>query len=141
MISSEELEKLADDAYTDRRIGGRLYCGNCGYCLRTLPYIYQCPECGQEYNARPLSMKGIFFPFQATLPIRDALATLLWGFGALFFFMRGLRPTDVYYVLFGSGAFILALVHLRLSWIRFFAMLRSREIEKRIRISENEEAS
>ena len=61
-LSSNDLERLSDDIYKNRRITGLVYCGTCGYCLKTLPYVYQCPECGGSYNARPLSMQGIFMP-------------------------------------------------------------------------------
>ena len=60
VLSENELDRLADEMYLDRRIAHSVYCGECGYNLRTLPYAGRCPECGGEYNARPLIMKGIF---------------------------------------------------------------------------------
>ncbi len=82
MLSREELDRLvAEDQYKDRRIVGSVYCGTCGYCLRTLPYVYNCPECGEGYNARPLVMRGIFLPHQAAIPYKEMALT---AFCALF---------------------------------------------------------
>lgn len=78
-LGSDELERLADDIYKDRIITGWVYCGNCGYNLHSLPYAYTCPECGNEYNARPLAMKGIFAPHNTFFPTSDIAATLLCG--------------------------------------------------------------
>ena len=44
------------------------YCANCGYNLRTLHVIGRCPECGTEYNARPLEMINVRSPYGTTLP-------------------------------------------------------------------------
>ena len=62
VLSRRDLDRIAEDIYLDRRIRSSTYCSNCAYNLRTLPYAYHCPECGQAYNARPHNMKGIFFP-------------------------------------------------------------------------------
>lgn len=66
-LSSGDLERIEEEMFTDRRITGSVYCGRCGYNLRTLPFCYHCPECGNEYNARPLKMKGIYVPFPGGL--------------------------------------------------------------------------
>jgi len=76
-INEEELYRLADEMYKDRRIASSTYCGSCGYNLRTLPYRYCCPECGQEYNARPQVMKGIFTPQAADFPYGSLLYGLI----------------------------------------------------------------
>lgn len=95
-LSTSELERIADDMYRGRMLTLSTYCGDCGYNLRTLPYIYKCPECGNEYNARPLLMKGIFIPYRDDPPFRDllgivgfALATAVIGYGAL-------KPLDIF---------------------------------------------
>ncbi len=85
-LGNAELERIADDMYKGRLLGHAVYCGNCGYNLKTLPYRYVCPECGSEYNARPRKMTGIFVPQEAEFPIRDIFSTLIcalcaWGFG------------------------------------------------------------
>ena len=81
VIIRNDLDRLADDQYQDRRITTSTYCGNCGYNLRTLPYIYTCPECGHEYNARPLVRRGIFDPSEAEIP--------WWHMAGVVFFFWG----------------------------------------------------
>lgn len=76
-LDRAELDRLADDTYKNRVITGFIYCGNCGYNLHSLPYVYTCPECGNAYNARPLSMKGIFTPHAAHLPMSEIAGTLV----------------------------------------------------------------
>ena len=85
VVSHDDLDRLADDIYKNRRISGWIYCGNCGYNLRTLPYVYTCPECGHEYNARPLTMRGIFLPHEASFPLRDLAALLACVLGTVVF--------------------------------------------------------
>ena len=91
-LSNKELDQLADDQYTKRRITNSTYCSQCGYNLKTLPYKYQCPECGNEYNARPLIYSGIYFPHQNHLPIGDFIACLFFTL-ILFVYAVKLPPT------------------------------------------------
>lgn len=77
-LGSEELERLSDEVYSFRRISASTYCSRCGYNLRTLPYVYTCPECGQAYNARPLHMKGIFLPSDHEPPGGQVVMMLFW---------------------------------------------------------------
>ena len=76
MISGDELARLSDEVYRDSKIRTSLYCAKCGYNLRTLPFVHRCPECGNEYNARPLNMVGIFVPHHAYFPFGDGAATV-----------------------------------------------------------------
>lgn len=138
MVSGEELERLADDAYMDRRIGGYVYCERCGYNLRTLPYIYKCPECGQEYNARPLTMKGIFLPFQTTVPVLDTLSAVFWAVVAVVLLYTGIRPLNKWLTALGVGSGILAIVYSYHAWTRFRLVFRAMAIERRIRADEEE---
>lgn len=138
MPSSEELERLANEAYTDRRITGHAYCGRCGYNLRTLPYIYRCPECGQEYNARPLVMKGIFLPAQATVPVQDLFATALWSVAALVFLYNAINPLNKWLMALAVASVVLVIMHLCFAWIRFQVLFKALAIERRIRAEEEE---
>ena len=62
---------LEQQTMTRQTIAVNLFCGQCGYNLRTRPIIARCPECGQPYDARPTNMEGILldkeirFPFGA----------------------------------------------------------------------------
>lgn len=136
MLSGEELERLADDAYMDRRIGGYVYCGQCGYNLRTLPYLYQCPECGQEYNARPLTMSGVYLPFQATVPVLDTLTVMFWAVVGVAMLYTGSRPLNEWLIALGAGSGVLAVIYSYRVWTRFRLVFRAMAIERRIRAEE-----
>ena len=68
-LSDEDRQRLSEDIFLDRRISGSVYCASCGYNLRDMPYVYNCPECGASYNARPLQIKGIFSPYDISFPL------------------------------------------------------------------------
>ena len=74
-LSDKERNRFEDDILFDRRITQSLYCGNCGYNLKTLPRSYVCPECGQQYNARRMPMKGIYFPHNVEPPFAQVAGT------------------------------------------------------------------
>ena len=78
VLSNHELDRIAEDIYRDRRIRSSIHCAKCAYNLRTLPYVYSCPECGQPYNARPGSMKGILISKTVGFPVGHALAAALF---------------------------------------------------------------
>jgi hypothetical protein len=75
--SLSDLDRIADDIFKDRLITGSVYCGRCGYNLRTRPYIDRCPECGGEYNARPLVMRGIFTAYDVAFPFEEIFVALI----------------------------------------------------------------
>ncbi len=93
-VGSDELEKLSDDIYRERRIIGSVFCGKCGYNLRTLPYVHTCPECGNEFNARPLHLTGIFQLYEAEFPFRDAASTVVCALGAVVLGLGAFKPPD-----------------------------------------------
>ncbi len=110
-LGSEHLERLADDAYGDRLISSATFCGQCGYNLRTLPYIYNCPECGQAYNARPLKMKGIFVPIHLTFPIMNLVSTVFSGLMAAMIFNMGWQPKDPTVFIFAAIFAVFAIIY------------------------------
>ncbi len=77
VIGRDELERIEEELAPDRLIHKSVYCGKCGYNLRTLPHVYTCPECGHAYNARPRKMKGIYAPGDTYLPVSDVFWVLL----------------------------------------------------------------
>lgn len=135
-FTKQELERYADDVYKDRRISTSIYCGNCGYNLRTLPYLYRCPECGQEYNARPLSQKGIYAPQNTDIPFGDFAAA---GFCALAVYIcaRGaFNPLDIIRILFALTFFVFTGIFLSRTYDKFMALLKARRVAKRIAMEE-----
>jgi hypothetical protein len=138
VLGSDELERLADDAYRERRMAGTVYCGNCGYNLRTLFYVYRCPECGQEYNARPLVMRGIFLPQNVSPPFVEMFAVVLYGPIAFVLIDGATQPFEPAKFVMGLGAAILAVVYLWLAYGRWVRVLKARIIARRIAQAERE---
>ena len=81
-IERDELEMMMDPN-RERVIAETLFCAECGYQLRMLPFIGRCPECGNAYNARSRHRKGIFVPELAEFPATDILAALASTAGSL----------------------------------------------------------
>lgn len=79
--------QLERQLLTRRMIADNLFCGNCGYNLRTRPTIGICPECGHEYDARPVSMQGILLDDDISFPFAELAGMLALsglGLGALY---------------------------------------------------------
>ena len=93
MLDSGELERLSAELYADRIIVTSLYCAQCGYNLRTLPYVYRCPECGSDYNARALKMDGIFFPDLGFFPFGDLVSACFCVAAAVYPVVSGIVLT------------------------------------------------
>ncbi len=136
VVSHDELDRLADDIYKNRRITGWMYCGHCGYNLRTLPYVYTCPECGHEYNARPLSMRGIFLPQQATFPLRDLAALLACVLGTAVFAYGSVQPARFVHLGIASLFAGLSLWFAAHTYKRLAAFLKAVNISRRIAAEE-----
>ena len=150
-VDSSELDRLADDQYLNRRINVPTYCGTCGYNLRTLSYVYTCPECGNSYNARPLHMVNIFLPDQFTFPLGDLISAIIFmaigldfaissdAFAAILLALKG---NDVGNVVvwghFGVAFFLLPIgaVFLVKAWRGIARFVRARLIVRRIRADE-----
>ena len=138
-LNSVELERLADDMYRDRRITGSVYCGRCGYNLKTLPYLYICPECGNQYNARPLKMKGIFSPHEMSIPFRDMLTTVFFAGVTALFAYSGAQARDPFRFFVGMPGAVVTLVYGYLSCSRLLRFFEVRAIARRIAIEEADE--
>ena len=133
-MHSDELEMLADLTFKDAVIATSLYCGSCGYNLKTLPYVGVCTECGHRYNARPLRMDGIFTPQRLEIPLGDAAAGVLSGLVAAGMTIRAIAPSPSrgVYVLF---AVVLGLMSIAFAWIMWRKLCKYagfRKIAKRI---------
>lgn len=138
VIGSDELDRIADDIYTDRLITTSVYCGGCGYNLRTLPYVYTCPECGNKYNARPRKMKGIFNPHAVSFPVRDVLLTFGSAFGALVFGSAGVRAPNVASALFAGFFAIMAALSAREAYVGLGRFIKAFSIIRRIEAEEED---
>ncbi len=101
--SEEEQERLSNDMYYQRRITTSIFCGNCGYNLKTLPVIHACPECGNEYNSRPLKMHGVFLPHTVEFPFGDIVVSALSVFFTTLIAIRAFSPVNPDIVLIALG--------------------------------------
>ncbi len=131
-LSNEELERNADDVYKDRRITTSVFCGTCGYNLRTLPYLYTCPECGHEYNARPMKMRGIYAPQEAEIPFGDVAAAGFCALSVVVIAWGAFNPLDAWRIAFAVIFVLFTFMFLVRAYRRFFALLHARRIAKRI---------
>ena len=137
-LTRVELERLAEDILADRVIVGNLYCDRCGYNLRTLPYAGRCPECGGEYNARPLKMHGIFDARLVVFPASDIFAAILTlGLGA-WLILTGIRPMAQWHLFFGATSLVMGGFFVRSAWTRTARFFYFRGIARRIERGEEE---
>ena len=126
------LDRVADDIDKDRRISSTIYCGKCGYDLRTLPYLYQCPECGNDYNARPLVMKGVFMPVRTPVPWIDMLAVPFFGYVAYTFISESIPVRAYVSLAIGAVAAGLGLAYLLMTIAKWKMLIRNHVLLRRI---------
>ncbi len=127
-----ELDRLADDTYKNRVITGFIYCGHCGYNLHSLPYVYTCPECGQQYNARPLVMKGIFSPHNAQLPVSEIAGMLLCLTVAVGLIWSGVKGSGTVRIIAGAAIGILGITLGSKAYQRTMQYFKTMGIARRI---------
>ena len=138
VVGSDELERMAAEAYLDRTITGTVYCGDCGYNLHTLPYLYVCPECGNKYDARPLSMKGIFAPHKVEIPFRDMIAALACGVSSFILVNGAFSPLDPFRLILGSVFAVFGLVFVWHAYVRFGQFVKGVVVMRRIEREQEE---
>jgi hypothetical protein len=73
------MSKIGEELFRQRGIDRDMFCAKCGYNLRTRPRIGRCPECGNDYDARPLGTYGILQAESVTFPFDLCLATGVCG--------------------------------------------------------------
>jgi len=100
--------------------------------LRTLPYIHQCPECGQEYNARPLVMKGIFVPSMADPPVYEAIMGPVFAAGAVLLVVSGVQTRDIWRLVIGAALAAGSYVELTQGWAKLKKFRVAIRIQRRI---------
>lgn len=135
-LSNEELDRISDDIYQDRRISGSVHCGRCGYNLNSLPHRHRCPECGQEYDAHPLTQTGIFRPEQGDFPYNDIFMSVVGLGGVALFGWGGVAERDPWRIGAASVFAALTLIWVRKTVIQFGRFLRTGSIIRRIRAEE-----
>ena len=138
-LSTTELERIADDIYRDRLLTLATYCGDCGYNLKTLPYVHTCPECGNQYNARPLRMTGIFLPHAAEFPVSDLFTALISGGVTGLIGIGAFNPLDVIRLVIGLFFAASTIIFAVQGWDKVKRYAKAIQIIHRIRLEEGEE--
>ena len=137
-LSSTDLDHIADNVYKDRIITGTLYCGNCGYNLHSLPYVHTCPECGNQYSARPLIMKGIFFPHETYFPASELAVVLLLAPIIFVFVWGGINPVEYDRLAFAATLAVIMTLFAVQGYRRFIRFCKFHTIARRIALEEGE---
>lgn len=135
-LTSDELVRLGEDILTDRFISSDLYCAECAYNLRTLPYRGRCPECGSDYNARQLWMDGIFTAGMLKFPTDDYLGIVFTFAPGVLLLASGINPVVEWRVMFGAVFLIIGALFIRAAWKHTGRYLHFRGIMRRIGQSE-----
>lgn len=123
-------EQLALDIYRNRRITTSMYCGSCGYNLKTLPYVHACPECGAEYNARFPGAEGVFLLDDVQFPLGDVVANLALIAFTVFCVWAEFNAANhewlLLAVLFGSLSIVYCFIAARMlrRYVRYFFIAR-----------------
>jgi hypothetical protein len=128
-----ELDPQTRAAETGRAIGHSLFCGRCGYDLRSLPYLGRCPECGQKYDANATKMEGIFRDEEVELPIGDGLGFLLFAVFTVCLIGSSLKPFASGRLFMGLITGVLMLVFAVRGYARLETFLSFHRVAKRIR--------
>ncbi len=136
-IDPHELDRMADLSDAERTIHQSLYCGRCGYNLRYSLYVGRCNECGNPYNARPLSMKGIFLPHELRFPGWDLLVTLACISFGVAVIWGALNPTNDWLLIFGAGLLVLGGVQGRSAIGGIKRYLTFRRVRRRIELDDD----
>lgn len=136
-LSKRELEQLADEQYKGRQIANSIYCSECGYNLKTLPYQYQCPECGNEYYARLPMMKGIYFYDNIKLPLGDIFSALFFLIACLLVMPWAFNPVNFVVLVITLFLDVMTLLYGFRAYHKFIRYLRFRAIARHIASQES----
>ncbi len=131
-LDTDDLDKAARDVWTERRISYSIYCGQCGYNLRTLRYIGRCPECGNEYNARPAVRQGVHVPGEVRFPSVELVCVLFFLGSALAFGTLGIRPLVPWMVTFGFLSLVVGVISACLFYQQLGRYLRFLWVERHL---------
>ena len=122
------MAKIEQEILFDRGLQFDLFCSKCAYNLRTRPPLGICPECGNEYDTRPLHRKGILLPHDLKLPYQAFAGMLLFTGIAIVGFYFGLVE-DVVWAYVPAVVFLaFAFVCGKATFSRVMTYVRHREL-------------
>lgn len=123
----------------ERTLSYSVFCDGCGYNLRGLRYVGQCPECANAYNARPLKLEGIYHAFDLKFPMWDMIVTLACaGMGGVTI-VGSLNPMVSWGLVSGSAFVLLALAFAPTVYGDATRYLRFRGIIRRAALEEEDD--
>jgi len=122
----------------ERFLSYSVFCDRCGYNLRQLPYVGQCPECANAYNARPLMLKGIYSAFDLKFPWLDMLAGLIAVAIGVVLLLNSLTPASRWGLIGGSTFVLLGVAFAPGVYRDATRYVRFRRIIRRARFEEDD---
>ena len=131
-LDADDLDKLSQDVFTERRIGYSVYCSRCGYNLRTLPYIGRCTECGSEYNARPAVRKGIYVSTEVWFPSVELVSVVFFLGWAAILVIGGSKPVVPWMLTFGFLFLVTGVISVYLFYRRLRQYLHFRWVARHV---------
>lgn len=107
------MDHLLEEVEGPAVMTSKVFCDQCGYQLRGLPFTGRCPECGNSYIVRGIKTEGIFFPQTAAFPASDLVAGLVSA-GLTVWLVAGLvRAFDLWSLMFAALLGYMGFVFLR----------------------------
>ena len=123
----------------ERTLSYSVFCDRCGYNLRRLPYVGQCPECANAYNARPLKLKGIYSAFDLKFPLLDIFVALACVGIGVAMIVGSLNPLFRWGLIGGSTFVLLGLAFAPTVYRDAARYLRFRSIVRRAEFEEDDD--
>ncbi len=110
------MAKVGQEIFQAKGIDRALFCSECCYNLMTRPMIGRCPECGQQYDARGGSRRGILEPEIVHWPIGDFLITLFSGGVSAGMIAMAITNKAPWFLLWGLPFFVMTVFLVGGTW-------------------------
>lgn len=124
------MAKVGQDIFQSIGIDRHEFCSKCCYNLMTRPLLGRCPECGQSYDARSGSRRGILVPEIIRWPVGDAISMLSSAGVSGFMFYQAHHKVEPWLILWGLPFFVMALLLFRGTWRKTGQALRMRSLQR-----------
>jgi len=130
-----QMPQIGRDIQQDRGIQADLFCAQCGYNLRTRSVVGRCSECGNNYDARPTKLQGIFLPHEQRVPFADYLRFLACAASGVLLLYHAVEGGHVWACLLGIPLLIMGLMFLRHAVRATVQCVRQRALRRQIQDS------
>ena len=133
------MAKVGQEILQARGIDRTLFCAECGYNLMTRPMIGRCPECGQTYDARSGSRRGILGDVPVRWPTGDYFFTVISAGLAAYLFYRGFDESAPWFFVFGFPFLVMAMLLIRSLWRNTREAWRLRSLQREAQLQEDDQ--